>query len=589
MSLDGSVCASIIYELNNTLQDGKIDKIYQPSTDEIIINMRVTNNKYKLLMSCSGTYPRIHITNKNIDNPSYPPAFCMLLRKHLEGSILKKFSQFKMDRIIRLDFSAKDELGLIEDKSIFIEIMGKYSNIILVDKNNKIVDAIKRINFNKSSVREILPGVLYNPNEISKSFDPRLEDNFFNKISSADKNKNIKNFLMNTYTGIGPQMVFEIAYRSNLDIERNLGGLSLEELKNLEGKFYDIFKNIKKNNFTPIKIYRDDKLHDFYCIDLETYSTKDKKFNSSISAILDEFYSEKQVKNGINSITTNYKKLINSQIKKTKRKLSLQSEELNEAINREKYKIYADLISSNFYKINTGDKSLTCENYYDNMTPITIPLDIKLNPRQNANNYYQKYSKLKKASEILKKQIEEDEALISYLESILINISFIDSMDEVDDLKEEMQNQGLIKTYKKASSKKKKSIQNNFLSFEFSGYNIYVGKNNKQNDYLTLKFAKRDDYWFHIQEGAGSHVIVKNKGEDIPKDVINAAAALAAKYSSFKDSNNIMVAYTKKANIKRHPSRKLGLVIYNDFSTINIKKDNNFLDKLVHEKNKDKD
>lgn len=581
MSLDGSVCACLVYELNNKLVNGKIDKIYQPSKDEILINIRASRIKYKLLLSASGNYPRVHLTENIIDNPSNPPAFCMLLRKHLEGSILNQITQYKMDRIIKFDFSSKDELGLLEDKSLILEIMGKYSNIILVNKDSKILDSLKRINFNKSRVREIVPGAIYNPIDISKGLDPRDEYDLKSRILNADKNLNLKRFLMNTYTGISPQMVMEVSYRSGIDMDRAFLSYSENDINMIEKSFYEIFESIKKCKFQPIKILKNEKFSDFYSIDLKFYNDNEKIIVSSINELLDEFYAHKQVDNRINSLTSNYQKIIRLSIKRTKRKLEFQAQELNEALDRDRYKVYADLISSNFHNIKPGDKTLRCSNYYDNMNEIEIPLDIKLNAQQNANIYYKKYSKLKKAAGILYKQIEDDKALISYLESLLLNISLMESLDDIEDLKEEMQNQGLIKNNKRNLKNKSKSNTKNFLEFEMDGYNIFLGKNNKQNDYLTLKFANKDDYWFHVKEGPGSHVILKNKGDNPPIDVLNACAALAAKYSSFGDSNNVLVDYTKRINIKRHPSNKLGLVIYQDFSTINIKSTNEFLQKLV--------
>lgn len=580
MSLDGCVVSNIVFELNNKLKNAKVNKIYQPNDEEIIVNLRLGTNKYKLLISANAGEARIHLTEREIENPITPPDFCMLLRKHLEGSLINDICQYKMDRIVEIKFTGRDELGLIEDKSLIIEIMGKYSNIILTNNAYKILDAIKRVNFNMSSVREILPGISYNLTDISKNIDPRDESNLLDRLESFPQNKTLKSFLMASYTGISPQMTMEITFRSDLDNDRTLNTLTEEEKNRLENSFYEIFKDIRNENYSPIKIYKDDKFNDFYALDLKIYSKVNKKYEESISKILDDFYASRTLNMKLNSKTAGYEKLIRNNLKKNKKKLVNLTDELNEALDRDKYKVYADIISSNLHLIIKGETKAILQNYYDNMNEISIPLDIKLSPSQNANRYYKKYSKLKNAAKLVTEQIEETKVEITYLNSLLLNISLIETLQDAEDFKEELERANIIRARKTSKNSYKLKSQNNFLRFLYDGFNIYVGKNNKQNDYLTLKLANKDDLWFHVKEGAGSHVILRYDGREFTDEVINAAAALAGKYSDLSTSDNITIDFTKKVNVKRHPLKKLGLVVYDNFKSINIKRDNNFLQNL---------
>ena len=449
--------------------------------------------------------------------------------------------------------------------------MGKHSNVILIDDDSKkIIDSLKRINFNLSSVREILPGLTYNLEDISEGLDPCHVDSISDLIKNSKENLIIKSFFLKNFTGISPQMCSEIEYRSNIDFKRNLSSLSEAEIIELGKIFSEIFKIVRENTFSPIKIYREDLFKDFYSLDLESLNDKEKIKVESISSLLEEFYNSKFLRDSLGSKSKDLKKLVKKNIEKLNRKLSNQANELNVALNREKFKVYADLISSNFYKIEKGADSVTVENFYDEMKEIKIPLDPTLDGPSNAAKYYKKYSKLKNAATFLTEQIEIGKSEISYLESILLNIDFAERPDEIDELYEELEKEGYLKKKKKNNKKKKDSDENYITIKTEDGFDIFVGKNNRQNDYLTHKKAKKNDLWFHVKDAPGSHVILKNDNRDFTNNSLLTAAKLAAKYSSLSKSQNIPVDYTFKMYVKRHPAKKPGLVTYTNYKTINI-------------------
>lgn len=569
MSLDGTVVKNLVYEINNRVIDGRIDKIYQ-NNNNLLINIRARGQRERLFISISGS-PRMYFSDEIFDSPQNPPAFCMLLRKHLENNQILEVRQYKMDRIIKILVKSRDELGEYSKKALIIELMGKHSNVILIDDDSKkIIDSLKRINFNLSSVREILPGLTYNPEDISEGLDPCQVDSISDLIKNSKENLNIKSFFLKNFTGISPQMCSEIEYRSNIDFKRNLSSLTEPEIIELDKIFSKIFKIVRENNFSPIKIYREDLFKDFYSLDLESLNDKEKIKVESISTLLEEFYNSKFLRDSLGSKSKELKKLVKKNLEKLNRKLSNQANELNVALNREKFKVYADLISSNFYKIEKGADSVTVENFYDEMKEIEIPLDPTLDGPSNAAKYYKKYSKLKNAASFLTEQIEIGKSEISYLESILLNIDFAERPDEIDELYEELEKEGYLKKKKKNNKKKKDSDENYITVKTEDGFDIYVGKNNRQNDYLTHKKAKKNDLWFHVKDAPGSHVILKNDNRDFTNNSLLTAAKLAAKYSSLSKSQNIAVDYTFKMYVKRHPAKKPGLVTYTNYKTINI-------------------
>lgn len=571
MSLDGTVVKNLVYEINNRVNGGRIDKIYQDDSNNLLINIRANGKRERLFISISGS-PRMYFSEELFDSPQNPPAFCMLLRKHLENNQILSVNQYKMDRIVEIHVKSRDELGLYSEKSLIIELMGKHSNVILIDnESKKIIDSLKRVNFNLSSVREILQGLIYNEEDISQGLDPCETESIIKLIKDCEENLNLKSFFLKNFTGISPQMCEEIEFRTNIDFKKNILSLNDDEIEILNKVFLNIFLDIKENKFVPIKIYKEAIFKDFYSIDLKELSEKDKEKIDSISSLLEEFYNSKFLRDSLGSKSKELRRAVKKHIDKINRKISNQSNELNLALNREKYKVYADLISSNFHRIEKGSDHVTVENFYNEMEEIEIPIDSKLDGPGNASKYYKKYSKLKNAAVYLEEQISIGKSEVEYLESILLNIDFAETPDEIDDLYEELEKEGYLKKRNKNNKKKRKDSQENYIKLKTEdGFEIYIGRNNRQNDYLTLKKAKKNDLWFHVKDAPGSHVILKNDNRDFSNSSMMTAAKLAAKYSSLSKSQNIPVDYTFKMNVKRHPAKKPGLVSYTNYKTINV-------------------
>lgn len=566
MAYDGIVLKAITNELENTLVNNKIEKIYQPTKESIIMQFRISGERRKLLIDISSQAPRVHFTNGEFENPKTPPPFCMLLRKHLENYKIIDITQISMDRILKIDVLSRDDLAFEVKKSLIVEIMGKYSNIILIDSaSNKIIDSIKRVNKSMSSVREILPGLIYNNSDISNRLNP-LSDNAFSSL--VIDSSSIKKGFIKTFTGLSPLIIREISFRANLDEDRPLNSLSNEEVEKLEDEFNKIMAEVNNNDFSPIIIEDLNKLVDFSALDLKLYSNANKIKQNSISDAVDYFYSKKLSTQIVLDKSSELRKKLKNLIEREENKLQKQLTEFEQSQNREIYKIYGDLISSNLYRIENGLNEIELNNFYDNMNPITVPLDNKISAQANANKYYKKYAKLKNANIKLQTEIETTKQSIEYLKSVLFGLDLSESSDDIDEIRNEL----FEMHYLKKGSSKKKNDKLKFLEFTTSdGHKVYCGKNNKQNEYLTLKFANNNDLWFHVQNAPGSHVILKINESEFSEQSILEAAQIAAQNSSLKNSNNITVDYTLRKYVKRHPAKILGLVTYTDFNTIIIK------------------
>ncbi len=592
MSFDGVVTSAVVKELNETILGGRIDKIYQQEKDEILINIHNKAESSRLVLSASSNNPRIYLTKYSKKNPPAPPMFCMLLRKHLSGGIILNIEQFEMDRVIFIDISAIDELGEPTEKRLIIEIMGKHSNIILVDKNsNKIIDSIKRVSEDMSRVRQILPGFIYESPPIGDKKNPRKtnKDEFLSLFEIENKNTAIYKFLYFNYLGLSPMIAKEICFRGNIDIDRTLISLDKEDIDNLYNEFNRIMNLVNKGEYTPLYITDSNKndIIAFYSLDLYQYGSENKIYSDSISSILDNYYRRKDIMDRISQKSQSIRKSIQVKLDRAVSKLGKQKEELFDSKDREKYKIYADLISANIYKIPRGVDKIELDNFYDeNMEKLMVPLDIKLSPVDNAQKYYKKYSKLKNANQLLLEQIPETEEEIEYLENVLLSIENSTEVEELDEIKEELISEGYLKSNDKKSRKKKEEKISKPMEFTSSdNIKIYVGKNNKQNDYLTLKFSHKEDLWLHVQGMPGSHVIIKSEGKAVPDTTLEEAAILASYFSKGKNSKHIPIDYTQRKNVRKPKNAKTGMVIYDNYKTIIVDPEKSVVDRLSKEEN----
>lgn len=563
MSLDGIFLSSIVNDLYKKLIGGRVDKIHQPDKNEIVISVRSKGENHKLLITAISSSPRLHLTNVTRQNPLEPPMFCMLLRKHLTGAHITDIRQVNFDRIVEISFECKDELDSTVHKSLITEIMGKHSNIIFMHKDKTIIDSLKRIAENVSSVRQIYPGLKYVIPPGSDKLNPlnAAKELFMNEIESANGGIYIYNFLYKNFSGFSPFIAREICYLTSLNESTCLCELSETKKEELWNVFNKIVNKIKQNDFS-FSIYFDENKsqYGFYCMNAEHLNDYDRKSFTTAGELLDEYYYELDNKNKINQRVASLIKSINTKIDRDKKKVEKQRDELLNAESRDKYRIYGELILSNLHKIPENHK-LAVINYYDpEQKEIIIPLDPKLNLSQNSQKFFKRYNKLKKAEEELEKLIDSALNEISYLENILFSIEECETTDDLNDIYNELISEGLMKRKSKVNKSKETRPLTTFISS--AGHEILVGKNNIQNDMITFKIGKKEDYWFHAKNMPGSHVIIRTNGDELTDEEYMEAARIAAFYSKGKNSGTVEVDYTKKSNVKKPANAKPGFVIY---------------------------
>ncbi|WFD09110.1 Rqc2 family fibronectin-binding protein [Tepidibacter hydrothermalis] len=581
MALDGLVINSLVKELSSQLVDGKIDKIYQPEDDELLFNIRSNNTNYKLLISANSSNPRVYTTNShNKKNPIKAPLFCMLLRKHIQNGRIIKIEQPGFERIIKITIESLDELKIRKSKDLIIEIMGRHSNIILVDnEENKVLDSIKRVPLSVSRYRQVLPGQKYiNPPSQNKLNPVNTidEKTFIDTLLNSSKPELYKS-IYSSFEGISPVVAKEICIRAKLDMDININHMNKNDFASLYEIFNRLFNQIKNNIFFPCIAIdkRLNKIIDFSCIKLTMFNHYSFIENDSINVILETYYLEKDVKERIHQKSQSLRKSISNKLDRLYKKSKKQNEELLESKNADKYKINGELITAYIYMIQKGMDEVEVANFYNpNSENVTIRLDKRLTPSENAQKYFKKYNKLKHALIEITEQLKITQEEINYLENIMLSITNCESIDELDEIKEELIKVGYVKG--KVKDKGKKNKEKNILKtapYEFlssDGFKVFVGKNNKQNDYLTLKMATNNDMWLHTKDIPGSHVIIRSEGGEIPESTIFEAAMLAAYYSKGKMSSKVPVDYTLKKNVKKPSGAKPGMVIYETNSTMYV-------------------
>ncbi|SFU28566.1 Predicted component of the ribosome quality control (RQC) complex, YloA/Tae2 family, contains fibronectin-binding (FbpA) and DUF814 domains [Clostridium sp. DSM 8431] len=558
MALDGIFLHSLLNNLKDTLIDSKIDKINQPEKDEIILTIRKDRKNHKLLLSASSNFPRIHFTNIAKENPLKAPMFLMVMRKYLLGGKIIDVSQKDCDRIVTMNIEASDEMGFNSTYSLIIEIMGRHSNITLVrDRDNKVMESIKHITPDINSYRVLYPGVEYMYPPASKKLDP-LSFSKEDLIKFTSENEIVfdENFFLKTFTGISKVLSKELYSECT---KLNISSNENEDFIN----FMKSFANALSEN-KEFYIYTDENniYKDFYCIDLkETFKDYKKIIFESPSEMMDNFFSMKDKQDRLSSRSTDLAKLIHTNIERCNKKSKILNENIKEGEKKDIYKIKGDLLTSYIYTIKPGDKEVSLLNFYsENEEYMTIALDPYKTPSENIQKYYKRYNKLKKSEEWAIEQLEKNEEELTYLNSVLTNIYNVDSYDEIDAIKSELMETGYIKyrADKKGSKKNKADKPLHFISSK--GFDIYVGKNNIQNDYLSLKFANKNDIWLHTKEIPGSHCIIK--GNDVDDETLSEAAIIAAHYSKGKNTSKVPVDYTEVRNLKKPNGAKPGMVIY---------------------------
>lgn len=579
MALDGIVLSCIVNELNSLLVDGRIDKISQPEKDELIISIRNNRVSYKLLLSAQANFPRLHLTTIQKSNPITAPSFCMILRKYLNNAKIIKFEQPSYERIVEITFEHLNELGDLCKKILVIEIMGRHSNIILCDEQKNVLDSIKHVSAQMSSVREVFPGRPYFCPPSQNKYNPLEVIDFNDFITKLAKSVGIQKALYSSFIGLSPLIAEEICYVAQVDSNSSINELNDEAFKKIFSIFNIIMSKVKNKEYSSI-IYLDgqNRFIDFYVLPLSLYKSQQNIAFSSASEMLDHFFEEKSNSSRISQKSVDIRKVVQNNLERCAKKLDLQLRQLHDTKDRDDLKIKGELIHANLYQISEGKESVELYNYYTNENDI-ITLDPNLTPAQNAQKYYAKYNKKKRTFHAITEQIEETKKELDHLESVKYALDFASSEDELQQIKSELVSAGYIKFRK---SKTKKTIpQSDPLHYISSdGFDIYVGKNNFQNEELWIKMASNNDWWFHAKDMPGSHVIVKTNGKELTDKTFEEAAALAAFYSKAKDNPKVTVDYTLKKHLKKPNGSVPGYVIYHTNYSMFVEPSENNLEKI---------
>jgi len=581
MALDGLVVASIVEEFQRLLPNNKIDKVYQPEVDELLLQIRGQGNGYRLLLSSDSSYPRAHFVSYNKENPVAPPTFCMLLRKHIQGGRIISVHQPENERIIIFTIEAYDELNVLKSKELIIEIMGKHSNIILTDAlTGKIIDSIKRVSIDVSRYRQVLPGLTYQVPPSGDKNNPLIVNSFeeFSNIMLKDRTLTVLKGLYTSFTGISPLIARELCFIC--DIEENTPLLGLEEsrLHDLFTSFKDLMISIRNKEFKP-SIYIDDttdKYIDFSIIKLQHLSCYREEGINTTSEMLEVYYRNRDLRERIKQKSQDLRKNLNVKLDRLYKKLENLKRDIEKAKKAEEYKNKGDLITANLHLFKDREDEITVVNYYDSDMPeIKIVLDRKLSPSQNAQMYYKRYNKYKTAVIEVQLQMEITKNEIAYIEEILMSIEHSTHLSDLEEIQRELVEAKLfrgkgvkMKNGKKQKEQIKKSRYLKYLSSD--GYEIYVGKNNRQNDEITFKLAAKNDIWLHVKDIPGSHTILRVKDEGYSKEALLEAATLAAYYSKGRESTKVAVDFTPRKNVKKPSGAKAGMVIYDSYETVYV-------------------
>lgn len=576
MAFDGLTIANLVYELNRELTGGRLYKIAQPETDELLLTVKTQDGQKRLLISADASLPLVYLTSENKPSPLTAPNFCMLLRKHLQNGKILSVTQPGLERILHIQVEHLDELGDLRRKTLVVEIMGKHSNIIFVNEENLILDSIKHISAAVSSVREVLPGKTYFIANTQDKLD-LLSCDFetFRKALSSRPQPAYK-ALYGSFTGISPILAQELLYRAGVDGELPTAAMQESDYRALFREVTNLVTIIKSAAFSPNAVYEGKKPVEYAAIPLTLYGAKPSEqpsdagaetpeafgqiaFFPDMSALLEQYYAQRSILSRIHQKSADLRRIVQTALERNVKKYDLQLQQIRDTEKRETYRIYGELLNTYGYGAEPGAKSLDALNYYTNET-VTIPLDPTLTARENAQKYFEKYGKLKRTHEALSTLTQEVKAEIDHLESIAASLEIALKEEDLAQIKEELTESGYIR--RKGSSKKIKITSKPFHYLSSDGFHIYVGKNNFQNDELTFQFANGGDWWFHAKGLPGSHVVVKTEGKELPDRTFEEAARLAAYYSRGRGQDKVEIDYIQKKHVKKPSGAKPGFVVY---------------------------
>lgn len=581
MPLDGITINLLKQELSRYIIGSRIEKIHQPSKDELVFHLRSREGAYRLLVSASANSPRLHLTANAPENPAVPPMLCMLFRKHLTGAVITDIRQLGLDRVVFIDLAGTNEIGDAVTFTLCVEIMAKHSNIILINSDGTIVDSVKRIDFTQSSVRQILPTLKYEfpPRQNKLNIAENDIDFAVNEIKSK-KGKYLSSAILDTLEGFSPLISREIA---SLVCGSDIAAEEMNDIhtQKLSKQLSDIKNALADGKANPTMLMRENvKPYDFTFSDITQYgfAVTSKDFES-FSQLLDDFYYEKDRFERTRQRSQSLLKLLSSASARAARKLQSRQAELEACADKDTLRINAELILANQYRLEKGSVFYDLENFYNNNEIVRISADPALSPSANAQKYFKEYRKAKTAENMLGELIEQSEQELSYLESVIDSVNRADGFTELAEIRNELYEQGYLKRAKNDKSKKAKPLPPlEYVSDD--GYTILVGRNNVQNDLLTFKTAAKDDSWFHTQKFPGSHVVVIGNGDIIPELTCRQAAALAAYHSGARDSSQVAVDYTEVRYLKKPVGAKPGKVIYHTYNTMWVTPDRALCERL---------
>ncbi len=562
MAFDGIITYAIAKELDEKIVHGKIEKVYQPGSEELLVHIHTRQGNLKLFMSCNSQSARVCLTNGSYTNPDQPPTFCMLLRKHIQGGRITAVRQKDSERMIEIDIEAQNELGFSVCRRLIIEIMSKHSNIVLVDiESGKIIDAIKRISIDVNRYRQLLPGVIYR-------YPPEQDRIPFREVTADMGFPNGDRALMSRVGGISPAISRELLVYCREPYDASM--LSADPAVRL----IEILDSVEDGSAKP-RVYLDGDIpREFHITKLREYGGLEERFFDSVSECVEFFFSNREASNLVRQKSMPLLKSVQASLSKARLKKKKLSEDLLSAENSDKYRLYGELLTANIHMIKPGDRKVSVINYYDG-NPIEIPLDEKISASANAQRYFKKYSKARIAIHEKKAQLEDNDRDIEYLESVVQNIETADSVPLLDAIRDELEQTGYVRRRQKASQRKKKASKPEPHRYSLSdGTAVLVGRNNTENDWLTMKHASKTDIWMHTKDIPGSHVIVRLEDgrtvDDLPAELIYEAASIAAYHSKAGGSDNVPVDYVPVRYVKKPNGAKPGMVIFTHNQTVYV-------------------
>ena len=575
MAFDGIVIANLVHDIRQKLEGGKINKIAQPEKDELMFTVKNNKETLRLSVSASASLPLVYFTETNKPSPLTAPNFCMLLRKHIGTGRIVKVSQPGLERIIEFEIEHLDELGDLRKKRLIIELMGKHSNLIFCKEDGMILDSIKHVSLAVSSVREVLPGRTYFIPHTQDKLDPLTVAPVEMVSAICDKPAPLSKAIYTTLTGFSPVMAEELCHRASVESARPAGALTAPEREMLSHQLLRLMETVKDGDFEPRIYYRNagsvstdttfsqfgQSLEpvEFSAVPLTMYEEMNAQPFESVSALLESYYATKNTLTRIRQKSSDLRRIVQTALDRSRKKYDLQSRQLADTEKREKYKIWGELIHTYGYGVPEGAKSMQALNYYTN-EEVTIPLDPTLSAQENAKKYFDKYGKLKRTFEAVTTLLAETKSEVEHLESVQTALNMALSEEDLVQIKEELVESGYIR--RKIGGKKVKITSKPYHYVSSDGFDIYVGKNNFQNDELTFQFATGNDWWFHAKGAPGSHVIVKANSRELPDRTFEEAGRLAAYYSKNRGGDKVEIDYVQKKQVKKPGGAKPGFVVY---------------------------